>query len=203
VSLPDRWSALHHGIDPASVPGLLPWLRALWFVARPLARLRVAPTAVTVLGVVLAADAVLLARTVPLAAAGCVLAAALCDGLDGAVAVLARRSSAFGARADAVADRASDVLFALVLWRCGIAWWAGVAVGVLAVSVDVVRRLRRVPALITVGERPTWTVCAVLACVAAAVTDVTWPVWTCAGVAGVLGVVATAQVTRAVAGPSS
>ncbi len=123
ASLPDstaaqRWSALHHGIDPAGVPLLAPWLRLMWWLARPLRR--VPPTAITVVGVVLAADAVLLGRSWPAAAAVAVLAAVLCDGLDGAVAVVADRATSAGARADAVADRLADVAFAAVLWRCGV-----------------------------------------------------------------------------------
>ena len=142
------------------------------------------------LGVVLAADAVLLARQVPLAAAGCVVFAVVCDGLDGAVAVVGRGATRPGAVADAVADRVSDVLFAVVLWRCGAPWWAALVVAVLAVGVDVLRRLRRVPTVITVGERPTWALCAAMACVSRAVTDAVWPVQTTAAIAGALGVVA-------------
>jgi phosphatidylglycerophosphate synthase len=202
VSLPARWSALHHGIDPSAVPGLLPWLRVLWWLARPLVRLRVPATAVTVAGVVLAADAVLVAASAPIPAAGCVVAAVVCDGLDGAVAVVGRGGTPFGARADAVADRMTDVLFALVLWRCSAPWWAALVVAVLAVGVDVLRRIRRVRTVITTGERPTWAVCATLACVSAAVTHAHWPVDVCAAVAAVLGVVASVHVSVAVRAPS-
>src|SRR4051812_32937526 len=98
-----RWSALHHGIDPTLVPLLMPWLRLVWWLAR---WLRAAPpTAITVLGVLLALDAVLLAGSLPAIAAVAVVLAALCDGLDGAIAVVADRATEFGAAADAIADR--------------------------------------------------------------------------------------------------
>jgi CDP-diacylglycerol--glycerol-3-phosphate 3-phosphatidyltransferase len=200
VSLEQRWSALHSGIDPARVPLLLPWLRAMWFVARPLRRFP--PLALTVLGVVLAGDAVLLARAAPAAAAGAVVLAAVCDGLDGAVAVLAERATTFGARADTVADRLADIAFAAVLWRCGAPWPLALACGALAVAVDGLRRVRAVPARITVAERPTWTICAVLACGSAAVTSASWPVLVCAAVwlaAGALGVL---QVAATSPGPA-
>jgi CDP-diacylglycerol--glycerol-3-phosphate 3-phosphatidyltransferase len=200
VSLEQRWSALHSGIDPARVPLLLPWLRAMWFVARPLRRFP--PLALTVLGVVLAGDAVLLARPAPAAAAGAVVLAAVCDGLDGAVAVLAERATTFGARADTVADRLADIAFAAVLWRCGAPWPLALACGALAVAVDGLRRVRAVPARITVAERPTWTICAVLACGSAAVTSASWPVLVCAAVwlaAGALGVL---QVAATSPGPA-
>jgi phosphatidylglycerophosphate synthase len=185
-----RWSALHHGIDPARVPLLAPWLRLMWRLARPLRA--VPPTAITAIGVVLAVDAVLLASSLPWVAFVLVLAAALCDGLDGAVAVVAGRATRAGALADAIADRIADLAFAAVLWRCGAPWGVAVACGAVAVGVDLVRRLRRVPARITVAERPTWTICAALGCGAAAVTDAEWPVLVCASVwlaAGAIGLV--------------
>ena len=85
-----RWSALHGGADPSGgvVRG---WLRLVYRLGRGPAALGVAPSAVTLLGLLVTAAAV------PAAAAGGrwpVLAAAaiglggLLDGLDGAVAVL-------------------------------------------------------------------------------------------------------------------
>jgi len=187
----DRWSALHHGIDPRGVPLLLPWLRLLWWLAR---RVRsVPPTAITALGVVLAVDAAFLAADHPGWAALAVVLAALCDGLDGAVAVIADRATRSGAVADAIADRLADLAFAAVLWRAGAPLGLAAVCGALAVGVDVLRRLRHVPARITVGERPSWTACAALAGVSAAVTSETWPVLTCAGVWCGLGVVALTQ----------
>jgi CDP-diacylglycerol--glycerol-3-phosphate 3-phosphatidyltransferase len=189
-----RWSALHHGIDPARVPLLARWLRLMWALARPLRR--VPPTAVTGLGVVLAVVAVLVASAAPAAALVAVLLAALCDGLDGAIAVVAGRPSRFGASADAIADRVADVAFAAVLWRCGVPWGLAVACAAGAVAVDLARRVRRVPARITVAERPTWTICAALAGGAAAVSEAGWPVLTCAAVWLAAAVIGLAQVLR-------
>jgi phosphatidylglycerophosphate synthase len=189
-----RWSALHHGIVPARVPLLLPWLRLMWWLARPLRR--VPPTVITALGLLLAGGAVVLAGSRPAVAAGVVVLAAVCDGLDGAVAVLTDRATAFGARADAIADRLTDVAFAAVLWRCGAPWELAVGCGVLAVAVDVLRRLRRTPSRITAGERPTWTVCAALAGGSAAVTSADWPVLVCGSVWVAAGVVALGQIAR-------
>jgi CDP-diacylglycerol--glycerol-3-phosphate 3-phosphatidyltransferase len=194
VGRQQRWSALHSGVDPARVPLLLPWLRLMWWVARPLRG--VPPTVITAAGVLLALDAVLLARSTPGVAAGAVVLAAVCDGLDGAVAVVADRPSALGAKADAVADRVADAAFAAVLWRCGAPWGLAFVCGVLAVGVDVLRRLRHRPDKITVGERPTWTVCAALAGCAAAVTAADWPVLVCAAVWVAAGVVAVVQIAR-------
>ena len=191
-----EWRRLHHGIDPARVPLLLPWLRAMWWLARPLAAARVPPTAVTAAGVVLAVDAALLAQRHPWAAAGTVLLAALCDGLDGAVAVVGARATRNGAAADAIADRIADAAFAAVLWRCGAPWGLALACAAAALAIDLLRRVRHVPARITVGERPTWTICALLAGGSAAVTDADWPVLTCAAVWLAAGAVGLAQIAR-------
>lgn len=178
VTFAQRWSRLHHDIDPTRVPLLMAWLRLMWLLARPV-RL-VPPTLITALGALLALDAVLFAGSLPWAAFGAVLAAALCDGLDGAVAVVADRASRAGAVADAVADRSSDVAFAAVLWRCGAPWELALACGAAAVGVDGLRRVLRRPARITVAERPTFTICAALAAAAAALSAASWPVVVCA-----------------------
>ena len=190
--LADRWSALHHDIDPAGMPLLGGWLRLMWRGGRVLARAGVPPTAVTAAGVACALGAVGLAADHPLAAGMAVLGAAVCDGLDGATAVVTRGATRSGALADAIADRVADGAFAAVLARRGASpRTAAVAAG-FAWGVDTVRRVRRVPATVTVAERPTFTVCAILACESGLVTDRPWParlsaaVWIGAGVVGVV-----------------
>jgi len=121
-------------------------------------------------------------------------AAAVCDGLDGAVAVVADRAGAAGARADALADRVVDAAFAGVVWRCGASRSAAVAAAGVALGVDGLRRWRRVPARITVAERPSWAVCAALACASRAVTPKRWPVRCCVAVWLALGAAGLAQV---------
>jgi CDP-diacylglycerol--glycerol-3-phosphate 3-phosphatidyltransferase len=188
-----EWARLHHGIDPARVPLQLSWLRTMWWLARPLAAARVPPTAVTIAGLVLAVDAALLADRHPWVAGITVVLAALCDGLDGAVAVVGSCATRTGAAADAMADRIGDAAFALVLWRCGAPLWLALACAAVALGIDGVRRLRNAPATITVGERPTWTICAVLACGSSAVTSAHWPVLACAAVWLAAGVTGLAQ----------
>jgi CDP-diacylglycerol--glycerol-3-phosphate 3-phosphatidyltransferase len=200
----DRWSRLHHGIDPSGVPLLLPWLRVMWSVARPLRR--VPPTLITAAGAGLAVTAVLLAADHPAPAVALVLAAALCDALDGAVAVVGDHASRSGAVADAVADRMSDVAFAAVLWRCGVPVAVAAACAVVALAVDGLRRWRRTPRRITVAERPSWTVCSALGAGTSAIAGSgEWPVLVCAGVwlgLGVAGLAQLAVTPRAAAAPS-
>jgi phosphatidylglycerophosphate synthase len=187
---------LHHGVDPARVPLLRPWLRLAWSSARPLRA--VPPTAVTVLGAVLALDALLLAADQPWVALALVLLSAWCDALDGAIAVLARRTSARGALADKTADRISDTAFALTIWRCGAPLWLAVLAATISLVHETIREVlggaRR--ARITVAERPTRVICTVLACGAAGMSAATWPATVCAAVWVGLGVIGAVQVVR-------
>lgn len=204
--LAGRWSALHHGIDPHGLPLLAGWLRIMWAGGRVLARAGVPPTAVTLAGVGCAAGGVALAGPRPVGAVAAVVGAAVCDGLDGATAVVADRATATGARADAVADRVCDAAFAAVLWRRGAPPAAALAAGALAWGVDTLRRVRQVPARVTVAERPTFTICAALACASAPLTRGRWPARLCAAVwigAGVAGVGQLLGTPRGRAGPMS
>lgn len=192
------WSALHHGLDPARFPLLRSWLGLMWWLARPLVRLRVRPLVVTLVGVVLALDAALFAARWPGLALALVLLSTVCDGVDGAVAVLSSTATAFGSVADKVADRISDCAFAVVLWRCGAPWWLAVLAGGLSLLHEGVRaraggaRLARV----TVAERPTRVICTVLACGAAAVSSAPWPVSVCAAVWTALAAIGLGQLVR-------
>jgi CDP-diacylglycerol--glycerol-3-phosphate 3-phosphatidyltransferase len=189
------WSILHHGLDPARVPFLRGWLRAVFAVGRPFAALRVPPTALTVVGVVFALDALLIASHYPLVALALVLASVACDALDGAVAVLTARASALGSVADKAADRISDTAFALVIWRCGAPLWLAVVAGALSLLHEGLRvrlggaRLSR----ITVAERPSRVICTVLAGASPAVSDDAWPPTVCAAVWCGLALIGLAQ----------
>ncbi|MEO8888999.1 MAG: CDP-alcohol phosphatidyltransferase family protein [Jatrophihabitantaceae bacterium] len=170
----------------------------MWRLARPLARLHVPPSVITLVGVVLAVDAAIFAARVPWVALVLVVASVVCDGLDGAVSVLSGSASAFGSVADKVADRLSDCAFAVVLWRCGAPWWLAAAAGGLSLVHEAVRALLRGRRLarITVAERPTRAICAVLACGSAGVSSAEWPPAVCAGVWVGLAVVGLVQLAR-------
>jgi CDP-diacylglycerol--glycerol-3-phosphate 3-phosphatidyltransferase len=173
-----RWSALHHGIEPQRVPLLLPWLRGAWRIAGVLRV--VPPNVITAAGVLLALDAVLLARELPWVTAGVVVLAVLADALDGAVAVVADRVTRSGEVLDALADRVADACLAAVLWRCGAPWGLALGCAATAILVDGLRRVTRRAAVITVAERPTFTICTLLACGSAGVGARGWPVLVCA-----------------------
>ena len=189
------WSALHHGIDPRRVPLLSTWLRAMWFLAAPLARIRIPPLALTLLGALFAIDAVLLAAAEPWVALCLVLLSVLCDGLDGAVALLSQQVTVAGGYADKIADRVADVAFAAVLWRCGAPAALALCAGALSLLHEGIRSVRGGARLarLTFAERPTRTVCAALACVSSGASSATWPPTVCAAVWVALALIGLAQ----------
>ena len=126
-----------------------------------------------------------------------VLVAVLCDALDGAVALLAGRVTAFGSLADKCADRIADTAFALVVWRCGAPLWLAVAAAAIALLLEGVREVRggAARAVLSVCERPSRVICTLLACLSAGWG--TWAPTTCAAVWLALGLVALGQVATA------
>lgn len=180
-AVPDRdgyfelWSRLHGGYDPRVRVGPRTWLSIVYLVAAPLARRRVSPDALTLLG--LGASAVAVALTAlggrwPLLAAVVVVGSGLLDSVDGAVAVLTGRSTAFGYVLDSIVDRLSDMLYLLALWFLGALAWLCV-LGGLGTLLQEYLRARAGNAgmaklgVVTVAERPTRVIVTALALIAA------------------------------------
>ncbi len=202
-----QWSMLHGGARPTGVVG--GWLRIVHAVAAPLARLRVPPDAVTLLGLLIACSAPVLAglgRAGVLVAAVVIALSGLVDSLDGAVAVMTGRVSRWGAVLDAVADRISDAAFVATLWVVG----APAQVSVAAVALCWLQEYARARAggagmaevgVLTVNERPTRVVVVVmflLASVARPADDPGWATlgaWALVGL-GVIGLVQLLVVVR-------
>ena len=201
-----RWSLLHGGADPSGrlVGG---WLVVVHAAATPLARLRVPPDVVTLLGLAVALTTPVLAG---LGGAGVVAAAAvvalsgLVDSLDGAVAVMTDRVTRWGAVLDALADRVSDAAFVAALWILG----APTAVCVAAVAICWLHEYARARAgaagmsevgAITVAERPTRVIVVAMSLLAAAARPAeAWPTigaWALVGV-GMVGFAQLLHVVR-------
>jgi phosphatidylglycerophosphate synthase len=151
----ERWQALHGGLDPRATPLVVPWLRLVHLLARPLAALRVAPDLLTLSAVVPAAASLVLP---PWPAAASVLLSALLDGLDGGVALLSDRVTVRGARLDTAGDRVCDLLFVAALVVAGAPWWLGIACGFGVLLLEGTRR----GTALTVAERPTRVIAVVL-----------------------------------------
>ena len=141
----------------------------MWWLARPLVAARVPPDVVTVAGGMLAVAA---AGSRPGRASTLLIASAVADGLDGAVAIVTDTSTAHGTMLDHACDRVGDVAAGIVLCRAG---GPRVLVGsALVLSLAQETWLRRTPVL-TANERPTRIVCAAVGDVGRRVTGRRWP----------------------------
>ena len=159
-----RWSQHHDGYDVDRSRMVRGWLRAMHGLAAPIAKAGIPPSALTLAGVGSAVAAVRTAtsRTPARLAAGLVLVTAVCDGLDGAVALQrtgsGRPVSEHGAIIDHTADRITDVLFAVALRRAGAPRRAAIGAGMATLGYEgirsALRRAGRVEPVVTVGERP-------------------------------------------------
>lgn len=158
----NHWSRLHGGLDPRGSGWVAGWVRLTHACARPLARRRVRPDAVTYAGVVLTAAVPALATlgaAWPLLATLVLVVAAVLDGVDGALAAQTGTDSAWGRVLDPFADRCSDLLLVLTLVVLGAPGWLGALLAVLTLLLEAVRasgQLAGVPGAgaITVWERP-------------------------------------------------
>jgi len=159
----DRWAELHGGFDPRGsfLVGL--WLGWTHTVARPLVAARVAPDLITLTGLGAGAAVVALSSGGGwwvFAAGVLVVASALLDNLDGAVAVMTDRVTRWGSVLDSVTDRICDALYLTALWMLGAPGWSCVLGGTL-MGLHEYTRARAVAAgmseigVVTVWERPT------------------------------------------------
>ena len=158
------WSALHGGFDPDKASPLVRgWIRMAYRGGLLLAKLGVGPMAVTGAGLLLSAAVPVV---VALGSAGLplgallVLLASVADGLDGAVAVVAGKTSRLGFVADSVADRLGELAWLVAFWLAGAPGWLVVAAGAVTWLHEYVRAraiaagMREIGA-VTVAERPT------------------------------------------------
>ncbi len=110
-----RWSSLHGGAQTAGIVGA--WLRISHAIARVLTALRISPNLLTLLGLLSAGLTALAGRH--WSAGVFLILSLLCDGVDGSVAIIQKKESAWGATLDAVADRISEALWAVAFYRLG------------------------------------------------------------------------------------
>lgn len=129
------WSDRHGGLPLRRGSALGRWLQVAYAVARGLDRIRVRPTGVTIGRVLISATAPVFVYRggvgLPLAAV-VVLVAAFADSVDGALAILQRRTSRLGFYYDAVADRLVEVGWLLALLVAGAPGWLVAAGGALS-----------------------------------------------------------------------
>ena len=158
-----RWSDLHGGFDPRGSRFVGPWLSFIHALAVPFARVGVAPDVVTLLGGAVAGSVIWLCALgghIVIVAAVVVGLSGVLDSLDGAVAVISNRATAWGSVLDSVVDRLSDGFYLIALWVVGAPAWVCVAAGGLVLLQEYTRARGAVAGaseigVVTVGERPT------------------------------------------------
>ncbi len=158
------WSRLHGGYDLSqAVPVVRGWLRLGYKLATTRAVARLRPNAVTGVGLLLS----LLVPVVagwhggwPVLAALAIVASALADTVDGALAVVSRRTSRLGYVYDSLADRISEAAWLVGFAVLGAAPWLVGLCGALAWLHEYLRARALASGMVelgavTLGERPT------------------------------------------------
>ncbi len=210
--VPDRdsylkeWSVLHGEYDPVGGPLIVrQWLALVYRLGRPIAARGVSPSTITVAAAVMTAamlPPVVAGGRWPLLAAVLVVVGGLLDNLDGCVAVLTGRVTAWGYVLDSLADRVADTVCLVAFWLLGapgeVCAAAGVALGLLEYL-----RARAGNAgfgeigVVTIGERPTRIIIAMTVMLAAAADPVRAHLAGLIGAAGTFGVCAVGLVQLA------
>lgn len=149
------WSKLH---GDAKVSGIVKgWLSISFPVSKALAKMRVTPNALTILGLVF--GILLYMNSNAIWAPLILVISLICDGVDGSLAIITRQSSKWGALLDSVVDRLTEVFWVLALYSLGVDSKILITVLILASTQEYLRAraggvgLKQV-GVITVAERP-------------------------------------------------
>lgn len=149
------WSKLH---GDAKVSGIVKgWLRISFTVSKALAKMRVTPNALTILGLVF--GILLYMNSNAIWAPLILVISLICDGVDGSLAIITRQSSKWGALLDSVVDRVTEVFWVLALYSLGVDSKILITVLILASTQEYLRAraggvgLKQV-GVVTVAERP-------------------------------------------------
>jgi len=149
------WSKLH---GDAKVSGIVKgWLSISFTVSKALAKMRVTPNALTILGLVF--GILLYMNSNAIWAPLILLISLICDGVDGSLAIITRQSSKWGALLDSVVDRLTEVFWVLALYSLGVDSKILITVLILALTQEYLRAraggvgLKQV-GVVTVAERP-------------------------------------------------
>ena len=149
------WSKLH---GDAKVSGIVKgWLSISFPVSKALAKIRVTPNALTILGLVF--GILLYMNSSAIWAPLILVISLICDGVDGSLAIITRHSSKWGALLDSVVDRVTEVFWVLALYSLGVDSKILITVLILASTQEYLRAraggvgLKQV-GVVTVAERP-------------------------------------------------
>ena len=149
------WSKLH---GDAKVSGIVKgWLSISFTFSKALAKMRVTPNALTILGLVF--GILLYMNSNAIWAPLILVISLICDGVDGSLAIITRQSSKWGALLDSVVDRLTEVFWVFALYSLGVDSKILITVLILASTQEYLRAraggvgLKQV-GVVTVAERP-------------------------------------------------
>jgi phosphatidylglycerophosphate synthase len=149
------WSKLH---GDAKVSGIVKgWLSISFTFSKALAKIRVTPNALTILGLVF--GILLYMNSNAIWAPLILVISLICDGVDGSLAIITRQSSKWGALLDSVVDRLTEVFWVLAIYSVGVDSKILITVLILASTQEYLRAraggvgLKQV-GVVTVAERP-------------------------------------------------
>ena len=149
------WSKLH---GDAKVSGIVKgWLSISFPVSKALAKIRVTPNALTILGLVF--GILLYMNSSAIWAPLILVISLICDGVDGSLAIITRQSSKWGALLDSVVDRLTEVFWVFALYSLGVDSKILITVLILASTQEYLRAraggvgLKQV-GVVTIAERP-------------------------------------------------
>jgi archaetidylinositol phosphate synthase len=151
----ERWSQLHSGSPVTGIVGA--WLSISYRCGLVATLLRITPNALTLLGLLAAVATAYWALS--LWAIVFLVFSLFCDGIDGSVAIFQKKESDRGAIFDSVADRMSEALWLVALYRIGVPAWITILLWVIA-SVQEYARARlsslgvKELGVVTPAERP-------------------------------------------------
>lgn len=109
------WSDLHGN---AKISGIVKaWLSISYLIVKPISRVRITPNILTMFGLFFGVILFLTANTSW--ASVLLVLSLICDGIDGSLAILTKKSTKWGAILDSVVDRLTEIFWVLALYKIG------------------------------------------------------------------------------------
>ena len=110
------WSGLH---GHAKVSGIVKgWLSISYLIVKPISRVKITPNILTMLGLFFGLLLFINAKT--FWAPGLLVLSLICDGIDGSLAIITKKSTKWGAILDSVVDRLTEIFWVLALYKIGV-----------------------------------------------------------------------------------
>jgi phosphatidylglycerophosphate synthase len=109
------WSDLHGN---AKISGIVKaWLSISYLIVKPISKVRITPNILTMFGLFFGVILFLNANTSW--ASVLLVLSLICDGIDGSLAILTKKSTKWGAILDSVVDRLTEIFWVLALYKIG------------------------------------------------------------------------------------